>query len=144
MSEKNEKIKLLVKDKSYDLSMHEGTIGPEVINISNLYSESGNFTYDPGFTSTASCKSKITFIDGEEGILLYRGYPIDQIAEKGNFLETCYLLLNGELPNSEEFTKFTEIIKNYTMVHEQLNRFFTGFRPDAHPMAIMCGVVGAL
>jgi len=144
MSEKNEKIKLLVKDKSYDLSMHEGTIGPEVINISNLYSESGNFTYDPGFTSTASCKSKITFIDGEEGILLYRGYPIDQIAEKGNFLETCYLLLNGELPNSEEFTEFTEIIKNYTMVHEQLNRFFTGFRPDAHPMAIMCGVVGAL
>jgi citrate synthase len=104
MSEKNEKIKLLVKDKSYDLSMHEGTIGPEVIDISNLYSESGNFTYDPGFTSTASCKSKITFIDGEEGILLYRGYPIDQIAEKGNFLETCYLLLNGELPNSEEFT----------------------------------------
>ena len=144
MSKKNEEIKLLVKDKSYDLSMHEGTIGPEVINISNLYSESGNFTYDPGFTSTASCKSKITFIDGEEGILLYRGYPIDQIAEKGNFLETCYLLLNGELPNSEEFTEFTEIIKNYTMVHEQLNRFFTGFRPDAHPMAIMCGVVGAL
>ena len=144
MSEKNEKIKLSVKDKSYDLSMHEGTIGPDVINISKLYSESGNFTYDPGFTSTASCKSKITFIDGEEGILLYRGYPIDQIAEKGNFLETCYLLLNGELPNSEEFTEFSEIIKNYTMVHEQLNRFFTGFRPDAHPMAIMCGVVGAL
>ena len=119
MSEKNEKIKLTVKDKSYDLSMHEGTIGPEVINISKLYSESGNFTYDPGFTSTASCKSKITFIDGEEGILLYRGYPIDQIAEKGNFLETCYLLLNGELPNSEEFAKKIMSLPSYPALTDE-------------------------
>ena len=109
-----------------------------------MYSDTGKFTYDPGFTSTASCKSTITYIDGEEGVLLYRGYPIEQLAEKGNYLETCYLLLNGELPNQSEYNEFDEIITNHTMVHEQLNRFFTGFRPDAHPMAIMCGVVGAL
>ena len=121
-----------------------GSIGPDVIDISKLYSETGKFTYDPGFTSTASCKSTITYIDGEEGVLLYRGYPIEQLAEKGNYLETCYLLLNGELPNQSQYNEFDDIITNHTMVHEQLNRFFTGFRPDAHPMAIMCGVVGAL
>ena len=115
-----------------------------VLDISKLYAQSGKFTYDPGFTSTANCKSTITYIDGEEGTLLYRGYPIDQLAEQGNYLETCYLLLNGELPNQDEYNKFEETINEYTLVNEQLNRFFTGFRPDAHPMAIMCGVVGAL
>ena len=135
---------LKLNGKDYDFDIHKGTIGPDVVDISKLYSESGKFTYDPGFTSTANCKSNITYIDGEEGVLLYRGYPIDQLAEKGNYLETCYLLLNGELPTQEEYSKFEETINEYALVHEQLNRFFTGFRPDAHPMAIMCGVVGAL
>ena len=135
---------LKLNGKDYDFDIHNGTIGPDVVDISKLYSESGKFTYDPGFTSTANCKSNITYIDGEEGVLLYRGYPIDQLAEKGNYLETCYLLLNGELPTQEEFNKFEKTINEYALVHEQLNRFFTGFRPDAHPMAIMCGVVGAL
>ena len=141
-SSENAKLKLDNNEINYNIS--EGTIGPDVIDISKLYSDTGKFTYDPGFTSTASCKSSITYIDGEEGILLYRGYPIEQLAEKGNYLETCYLLLNGELPNKKEFEEFDSIITNHTMVHEQLNRFFGGFRPDAHPMAIMCGVVGAL
>ncbi len=141
-----------IKDKAdlklngdlYNFDVHEGTIGPDVLDISKLYAQSGKFTYDPGFTSTANCKSTITYIDGEEGTLLYRGYPIDQLAEEGNYLETCYLLLNGELPNQDEFSKFEKSITEHTLVNEQLNRFFTGFRPDAHPMAIMCGVVGAL
>ena len=140
----NDNAKLNLNDENINFNIHKGTIGPDVIDISKLYSESGRFTYDPGFTSTANCKSSITFIDGEKGILLYRGYPIDQLAEQGNYLETCYLLLNGELPNQNQYTKFEETINEYTLVHEQLNRFFTGFRPDAHPMAIMCGVVGAL
>ena len=144
----NDKIKkkanLKLNGDLYDFDVHEGTIGPDVLDISKLYAQSGKFTYDPGFTSTANCKSTITYIDGEEGTLLYRGYPIDQLAEQGNYLETCYLLLNGELPNQNEYTKFEETINEYTLVNEQLNRFFTGFRPDAHPMAIMCGVVGAL
>ena len=145
MSDKSsENAKLKIDNNEIDYNIAEGTIGPDVIDISKLYSDTGKFTYDPGFTSTASCKSSITYIDGEEGILLYRGYPIEQLAEKGNYLETCYLLLNGELPNKKEFEKFDSIITNHTMVHEQLNRFFGGFRPDAHPMAIMCGVVGAL
>jgi len=145
MSDKNsENAKLKLDNNEIDYNIAEGTIGPDVIDISKLYSDTGKFTYDPGFTSTASCKSSITYIDGEEGILLYRGYPIEQLAEKGNYLETCYLLLNGELPNKKEFEEFDSIITNHTMVHEQLNRFFGGFRPDAHPMAIMCGVVGAL
>ena len=139
-----EKANLKLKDNQYDFDVHKGTIGPDVLDISKLYSQSGKFTYDPGFTSTANCKSTITYIDGEEGTLLYRGYPIDQLAEKGNYLETCYLLLNGELPDQQEFNKFEHSIKHHTLVNEQLNRFFTGFRPDAHPMAIMCGVVGAL
>jgi len=145
MSDKNsESAKLKLSNDEIDYNIDKGTIGPDVIDISKLYSDTGKFTYDPGFTSTASCKSSITYIDGEEGILLYRGYPIEQLAEKGNYLETCYLLLNGELPNKQEFEEFDNIITNHTMVHEQLNRFFGGFRPDAHPMAIMCGVVGAL
>jgi citrate synthase len=145
MSDKNsENAKLTVNNEDLDYNVDKGSIGPDVIDISRLYSETGKFTYDPGFTSTASCKSTITYIDGEEGVLLYRGYPIEQLAEKGNYLETCYLLLNGELPNQSQYNEFDEIITNHTMVHEQLNRFFTGFRPDAHPMAIMCGVVGAL
>mgnify|MGYP001201574567 FL=1 len=139
-----EKANLNMHGNLYDFDVHEGTIGPDVLDISKLYAQSGKFTYDPGFTSTANCKSTITYIDGEEGTLLYRGYPIDQLAEQGNYLETCYLLLNGELPNQDEYNKFEESINTHTLVNEQLNRFFTGFRPDAHPMAIMCGVVGAL
>ena len=139
-----EKADLRLNGDLYNFDVHEGTIGPDVLDISKLYAQSGKFTYDPGFTSTANCKSTITYIDGEEGTLLYRGYPIDQLAEEGNYIETCYLLLNGELPNQDEFSKFEKSITEHTLVNEQLNRFFTGFRPDAHPMAIMCGVVGAL
>ena len=126
MSDKNsENAKLTVNNEDLDYNVDKGSIGPDVIDISKLYSETGKFTYDPGFTSTASCKSTITYIDGEEGVLLYRGYPIEQLAEKGNYLETCYLLLNGELPNQSQYNEFDEIITNHTMVHEQLNRFFT-------------------
>ncbi len=135
---------LAIDGKNFDLSVTPGSIGPSVIDISKLYGQTGHFTYDPGFTSTASCESKITYIDGEEGVLLYRGYPIEQLAERGNFLETCYLLLNGELPTSGEFKEFDKAITNHTMVHEQMQFFLRGFRRDAHPMAIMCGMVGAL
>ena len=128
----------------YDFGIHEGTVGPSVIDVSSLYGQTGQFTYDPGFTSTASCKSEITFIDGEEGVLLHRGYPIEQLADQGNFIETCYLLLDGELPNAAQLAEFEGAITNHTMLHEQMNRFFHGFRRDAHPMAIMVGVVGAL
>jgi len=130
--------------KTYDFGINEGTVGPSVIDVSSLYAQTGQFTYDPGFTSTASCQSSITYIDGEEGTLLHRGYPIEQLAEKGNFVETCYLLLNGELPNRKELEEFETAITRHTMLHEQMNRFFHGFRRDAHPMAIMVGVVGAL
>ena len=130
--------------KSYDFGINEGTVGPSVIDVSSLYAQTGQFTYDPGFTSTASCQSSITYIDGEEGTLLHRGYPIEQLAEKGNFVETCYLLLNGELPSRKELEEFETAITRHTMLHEQMNRFFHGFRRDAHPMAIMVGVVGAL
>lgn len=122
----------------------EGTEGPGVIDISSFYKEFGLFTLDPGFRSTASCLSKITFIDGEKGVLLYRGYPIEQLAEHSNYLEVCYLLLNGELPTHEEFAKFSRTVTQHTMMHEQIVRFFSGYRRDAHPMAIMVGVVGAL
>src|ERR1700675_1736135 len=121
-----------------------GTIGPSVVDISKLYAQSGMFTYDPGFTSTASCESEITYIDGDEGILLYRGYPIEQVAEHGDFLETCYLLLYGELPTPGQKADFDKRVTNHTMVHEQMSRFYQGFRRDAHPMAIMTGCVGAL
>ena len=126
------------------LPVRSGTIGPDVINVGRLYRDTGCFTYDPGFTSTANCSSKITYIDGDRGILLYRGYPIEQLAERSNFIEVCHLLLNGELPNKAEYESFRSTITRHTMVHEQMTRFFTGFRRDAHPMAVMCGSVGAL
>jgi citrate synthase len=127
-----------------DFPILSGTVGPDVVDIRALYTQSGKFTYDPGFMSTAACKSAITFIDGDAGVLLYRGYPIEQLAEHCDFLETCYLLLKGELPNQEQKRAFDSNISRHTMVHEQLVRFFSGFRRDAHPMAVMVGVVGAL
>jgi citrate synthase len=130
--------------KSHELKMRSGSLGPDVIDIGALYSTTGAFTYDPGFTSTASCDSAITYIDGDAGILLHRGYPIDQLAEHGDFLEVCYLLLYGELPTKAQKDDFDHRITRHTMVHEQMSKFFTGFRRDAHPMAVMCGVVGAL
>ncbi|MGA9009346.1 MAG: citrate synthase [Xanthobacteraceae bacterium] len=131
-------------DKNYSFPIYEGTIGPEVLDVSKLYAEAGIFTYDPGFTSTGSCESKITYIDGDEGILLYRGYPIADLAEHGDFLETCYLLLYGELPTATQKADFVDRVVHHTMVHEQMSRFFQGFRRDAHPMAVMVGSVGAL
>ncbi|WP_300299065.1 citrate synthase [Ferrovibrio sp.] len=130
--------------KTITLPMMDGSVGPSVIDIRKLYAESGHFTYDPGFTSTASTESKITYIDGDEGVLLYRGYDIADLAEKSTFLETCYLLLNGELPNATQRTDFEKSITMHTMLHEQIHFLFRGFRRDAHPMAVMCGVVGAL
>jgi len=135
---------LTYKNKVHELPVFAGTEGPEVVDIRKLYGDADIFTYDPGFTSTASCESNITFIDGDKGILLYRGYPIDELAEHSNFLEVCYLLLHGELPNKDQMQKFDRAITLHTMVHEQLAQFFRGFRRDAHPMAVMCGVVGAL
>ena len=126
-----------------ELPIHQGTLGPDVIDVRSLV-QAGYFTYDPGFVSTAACESKITYIDGGKGILLHRGYPIGQLAAESDYLETCYLLLNGELPNAEQKEQFVSTVKNHTMVNEQISDFFTGFRRDAHPMAIMCGVVGAL
>ncbi|MCB1472123.1 MAG: citrate (Si)-synthase, partial [Rhodobiaceae bacterium] len=136
--------KLEVGSKTNSLPVMNGTVGPDVIDISKLYADTGMFTYDPGFTSTASCESKITYIDGDEGILMYRGYPIEQLAEHGDFLETCYLLLYGELPTQGQKADFDNRVTHHTMVHEQMTRFFSGFRRDAHPMAVMVGVVGAL
>jgi citrate synthase len=133
-----------VGGKEFTYPVLSGTTGPDVIDIRKLYGQTGAFTYDPGFTSTASCESGLTFIDGDEGILLHRGYPIEQLAEKSSFMEVSYLLLNGELPQKDELDKFVTTITRHTMVHEQLASFFKGFRRDAHPMAIMCGVVGAL
>jgi citrate synthase len=130
--------------KSFELPVIQATCGPDVIDVRKLYAETGCFTYDPGYTSTGSCESKITFIDGDEGILLYRGYPIDELAEKSDFLEVCYLLLYGELPTQDQKNKFDHDIVYHTMLHEQLIYFFRGFRRDSHPMAVMCGVVGAL
>jgi citrate synthase len=127
-----------------DLPVMSGSLGPDVLDIRKLYGTTGRFTYDPGFTSTASCESKITYIDGDEGVLLYRGYSIEQLAETADYLETCYLLLNGELPNKVAKEDFEKTITYHTMVHEQLSYFFRGFRRDAHPMAIVCGVMGAL
>ncbi|HCT26126.1 MAG TPA: citrate (Si)-synthase [Stenotrophomonas sp.] len=135
---------LVLGDKKVDLAVKSGTIGPDVIDIGALYKQTGAFTYDPGFTSTASCESKITYIDGDAGILLHRGYPIEQLAEQGDFLETCYLLLYGELPTAAQKKDFDHRVTMHTMVHEQMSRFFTGFRRDAHPMAVMTGAVGAL
>jgi citrate synthase len=130
--------------KPHDLPVRQGSCGPDVIDIRKLYAQTGAFTYDPGFTSTAACESAITYIDGDQGILLHRGYPIDQLAEHSNFMEVAYLLLNGELPDAGTLDNFRYTIMRHTMLHEQLSTFYRGFRRDAHPMAIMCGVVGAL
>jgi citrate synthase len=131
-------------EKSFELPVLSGTVGPDVVDIRSLQAQSGMFTYDPGFISTASCSSSITYIDGDAGILLYRGYPIEQLAEHCTFLEVCYLLLNGELPNKNQLESFIQNITQHTMVHDQLTNFFKGFRRDAHPMAVMVGIVGAL
>ncbi len=136
--------KLQVAGKDVQYPVRSGTIGPDVIDIRKLYAQTGNFTYDPGFTSTASCDSALTYIDGDEGVLLHRGYPIGQLAEQSSFMEVAYLLLNGELPTGDGLDQFTTTISRHTMLHEQLATFYRGFRRDAHPMAIMCGVVGAL
>ncbi|MDE2562486.1 MAG: citrate synthase [Sphingomonadales bacterium] len=130
--------------KDYEMPVVSGTIGPDVVDIRKLYGQSHMFTYDPGFTSTASCESGLTYIDGEEGVLLHRGYPIGQLAEHSSFTEVAYLLLNGELPSRDELDTFNYTITRHTMLHEQLMQFYRGFRRDAHPMAVMCGVVGAL
>jgi len=135
---------VFIAGTKYDLPMHKGTLGPDVVDISGFYQETGRFTYDPSFTSTASCESKITFIDFDKGIVLYRGYPIEQLAEHSTFLETCYLLIYGDLPTAQQYEAFENSIVKHTMVHEQMIRFYSGFRRDAHPMAIMVGVVGAL
>jgi citrate synthase len=129
---------------SVDMPIYKGTIGPDVIDIRKLYGQTGKFTYDPGFMSTAACQSAITYIDGDKGELLYRGYPIEQLAVNCDFLETCYLLLNGELPDAATKQKFTDTVTKHTMVHEQMQFFFRGFRRDAHPMAVLVGTVGAL
>jgi len=131
-------------DKQFPYPVLSGSVGPDVVDIRKLYGQTGAFTYDPGFTSTASCRSELTYIDGDEGVLLHRGYPIGELAEQSSFMEVAYLLLNGELPGAEDLSTFTTTITRHTMVHEQLATFFRGFRRDAHPMAVMCGVVGAL
>ncbi len=136
--------KLTVDGKDVELPVYSGTIGPDVIDVRPLYGKTGNFTFDPGYMSTASCKSSITYIDGDKGELYYRGYPIEQLAEKCNFLEVCYLLKNGELPNTTQFEEWQARVRQHTMVHDQLTRFFQGFRRDAHPMAVLVGVVGGL
>ena len=135
---------LTVGGATKDYAVMDGSVGPQVIDVRKLYANTGMFTYDPGFTSTASCESGLTYIDGDEGVLLHRGYPIGQLAEESSFMEVCYLLLNGELPSKAELDDFITTITRHTMVHEQLTTFYRGFRRDAHPMAIMCGVVGAL
>ena len=139
----DKKAQLHVDGKIIEFNMRSGTIGPDAVDINNLFSN-GYFTYDSGFNSTAACESKITYIDGDKGILLHRGYPIEQLASESNFLEVCYLLLNGELPDQAQYDEFCQTITHHTMVHEQIRNFFNGFRRDAHPMAIMVGVVGAL
>lgn len=135
---------LTYNGKTTEYPIYSGTIGPEVIDISKLYAQTGAFTYDPGFMSTASCKSSITYIDGDKGELLYRGYPIEQLAQKCDFMEVCYLLKNGELPNRSQYEEWVSRVRSHTMVHDQLTRFYNGFRRDAHPMAVLVGVVGGL
>jgi len=137
-------VSVSIAGTKYDFPMRKGTLGPDVVDIGALYQDTGHFTYDPGFTSTASCESKITFIDFDKGIVLYRGYPIEQLAERSTFLEICYLLLYGELPTAQQYEAFENRIVKHTMVNEQMTRFYSGFRRDAHPMAVMVGVVGAL
>ncbi|MGI9366642.1 MAG: citrate synthase [Rhizobiaceae bacterium] len=140
----DKKAALQIGKNNHDFPMRSGTIGPDVIDISTLYKNTDCFTFDPGFTSTASCESAITYIDGDAGVLLHRGYPIDELAEHGTFLETCYLLLYKELPTKAELNEFTKRVTYHTMLHDQMTKLFAGFRRDAHPMAIMVGVVGAL
>ncbi len=134
---------LSLDGKQIDLPIYSGTLGPDVIDVKDVLAQ-GHFTFDPGFMATAACESKITFIDGDKGVLLHRGYPIAQLAEQADYLEVCYLLLHGELPNAEQKQEFYSLVRNHTMLHDQVQRFFNGFRRDAHPMAVMCGVVGAL
>lgn len=136
--------KLEIDGTTIELPVYAGSIGPNAVDVRALYKNSGHFTFDPGYTSTCSTESQITYIDGDKGTLLYRGYPIEQLAEKSTFLETAYLLINGELPDKEQSAAFTKTITNHTMIHEQVDRFFHGFRRDAHPMAMMCGTIGAL
>lgn len=143
MADKKAYLKIDGIEEQLELPVYEGTLGPDVIDVRSL-SSNGMFTYDPGFVSTAATESQITFIDGAKGVLLHRGYPIEQLAESSDYLEVCYLLFNGELPTPEEKEKYVKSITNHTMVNEQLRLFFNGFRRDAHPMAIMIGVVGAL
>ncbi|HSM53412.1 MAG TPA: citrate synthase [Erythrobacter sp.] len=142
MADKNAKLEL--GGQTYEFPVLEGSVGPDVIDIRKLYGQTGAFTFDPGYKSTASCESALTYIDGDEGVLLHRGYPIGQLAEHSSFMEVAYLLLNGELPKSDQLDDFTYTITRHTMLHEQLLQFYRGFRRDAHPMAVMCGVVGAL
>ena len=143
MSDKKATLKIDGMDAAIELPIYSGTLGPDVVDVGSLTGK-GMFTYDPGFVSTAACESQITYIDGGQGVLLHRGYPIDQLAEQSDYLETCFLLLYGELPTRAEKEEFVRTVHNHTMVHEQIRTFFNGFRRDAHPMAIMCGVVGAL
>jgi len=144
MDNEKEKLKLIYQGREYELPIIKGTQGPDVVDVTRLHKLTGLFTYDPGFKSTASCKSRITYIDGNQGILEYYGYPIDQLAKYGNYIETCYLLLNGELPGQEQYTEFNDSIVNHTMLNEQMMKLYQGFRRDAHPMAILVGVFGAL
>jgi citrate synthase len=144
MAETKKSATLTLDGKAYEFPVMSGTVGPDVVDITKMYAQTGAFTFDPGFTSTAACHSTITYIDGDKGILLYRGYPIEQLAEKGDFLETCYLLYYGELPTAAQLKQFDHNITHHTMVHEQMAMFFRGFRRDAHPMAVMVGVVGAM
>jgi citrate synthase len=130
--------------KSLELPVYSPTIGPDVIDVTRLYGQHGTFTFDPGFAATASCESRITFIDGEAGILLYRGYPIDQLAEKSSFIEVAYLLLYGELPSAAQLGNFDHSIRTHTMINESLLRFFNGFHHNAHPMAMVAGVVASM
>lgn len=144
MKDHQRSAKITLDDKMLELPVYSPSAGPDVLDIRKLYADLGVFTYDPGFTSTASCDSKITYIDGDLGELLYRGFPIDQLAEKASYLEVCFILINDRLPSKAELVEFEEKITMHTMVHEQMHHFYRGFRRDAHPMAIMCGVVGAM
>ena len=143
MSEKKASLTIDGMDEIIELPVYSGSLGPDVIDVGGLTAK-GLFTYDPGFVSTAACESQITYIDGGQGILLHRGYPIEQLADHSDYLETCYLLLYGDLPNAEQKAEFENTVRYHTMVHDQLTSLFHGFRRDAHPMAILCGVVGAL
>jgi len=140
----DKKAQLTIGSDSYEFPILQGSTGPDVVDIRKLYGQTGKFTFDPGYKSTASCESSLTYIDGDEGVLLHRGYPIGQLAEQSSFMEVSYLLLNGELPSAVELATFEDTITRHTMLHEQLSQFYRGFRRDAHPMAVMCGVVGAL